>query len=61
MNLYPPEGLRHGDSTMSEKTRTFECGCVVEWSDKTIRFTACNGHTSLVEPTVELCINRIDE
>ena len=47
--------------SMSEKTRTFGCGCVVEWSDNTITYTACNKHRSLVEPAVELCINRIDE
>jgi hypothetical protein len=61
MNPYPPEGSRHGGSSMSEKIRTFECGCVVEWSDNILRFTACNNHTTLVEPAVELCINRIDE
>jgi hypothetical protein len=61
MKLYPPESRRHGDSSMSEKTRSFKCGCIVEWSENTIRFAACNEHTSLVEPAVELCINSIDE
>ncbi|HKI09974.1 MAG TPA: hypothetical protein VKA09_16405 [Nitrososphaeraceae archaeon] len=45
---------------MSEKSRKFGCGCVVEWSENTIKFTACSKHTSLVEPAVELCMNRID-
>lgn len=48
-------------SSMSEKTRTSNCGCMVEWGENTIRFTACSKHTSLVEPAVELCINRIDK
>jgi hypothetical protein len=46
---------------MPEKTKTFECGCVVEWTHNTIKYTACNKHTSLVESAVEMCINSIDE
>ena len=34
---------------------------IVEWNESTIRYTACNKHRNLVEPAVELCINRIDE
>jgi hypothetical protein len=54
MKLYPSESWLNGGSGMSEKSRKFGCGCVVEWSENTIKFT------SLVEPAVELCMNRID-
>jgi hypothetical protein len=60
MKLYPSESWLNGGSGMSEKSRKFGCGCVVEWSENTIKFTACSKHTSLVEPAVELCMNRID-